>query len=519
MNQDAYDILKNMNTVTIDLETTGLKAGVDQIYSGGIYNVKNGALINKSESFFDIKRPEILNPTVDDLTNALKMSHSSSEFGKRQAGEIVNGKGTGVNVLKPWAEAVVQGKTEGVSDFVGRLNSALKDKDGSILLLQNVNFEDRELSRLHHTLRREGGLGNFTEFTSNLLDKGLAASSDPRFGEVFNRYLLPKNIFDLRQNQFTSLRAVQENIRNEGLGTHLQQYYQSSMNIVDKYMDNIVRANQTGKTAVVDIMDLSKAIYAHGAVSGQVKPEMLTFGSKVETLAPALLSGRQELHSALDDSEIQSQLFQILTDELKVIKEKGPSYQSPVVDKLVKQIEKDSLYSVQSKDRALSVTREYLEGTTDLNKEGLISALDKRFFNQNTHLSHFTKDEFNISDYYTKLKAEANKFFDEKGAPNRSAEQIQEGIEEFTSNYKTSSTSKIAKTIESSFVSKMLRSKTAKITAGVAGVGLVGSMLFGGDKEKRDEVKYNTYDELYNNQYYGSAFADWQNRNNSHRML
>ena len=37
--------------------------------------------------------------------------------------------------------------------------------------------------------------------------------------------------------------------------------------------------------------------------------------------------------------------------------------------------------------------------------------------------------------------------------------------------------------------------------------------------EDGQEIKYNTFDELYNSQYYGTGFADWQNRNNAHRVL
>lgn len=54
---------------------------------------------------------------------------------------------------------------------------------------------------------------------------------------------------------------------------------------------------------------------------------------------------------------------------------------------------------------------------------------------------------------------------------------------------------------------------------GAAAAVFGANMMFGGNKEKQRDVTYNTYDELYNSQYYGSQFADWQNRNNSHRMM
>ena len=51
------------------------------------------------------------------------------------------------------------------------------------------------------------------------------------------------------------------------------------------------------------------------------------------------------------------------------------------------------------------------------------------------------------------------------------------------------------------------------------GGGLAAANLFIGGGEKGEDKKYNTYDELYNNQYYGSGFADWQERNNAHKIL
>ncbi len=47
---------------------------------------------------------------------------------------------------------------------------------------------------------------------------------------------------------------------------------------------------------------------------------------------------------------------------------------------------------------------------------------------------------------------------------------------------------------------------------------VAGTLLLGGGAEGKGE-KYNTYDELYNGMYYGSPFADWQERNNAHKVL
>ena len=60
--------------------------------------------------------------------------------------------------------------------------------------------------------------------------------------------------------------------------------------------------------------------------------------------------------------------------------------------------------------------------------------------------------------------------------------------------------------------------KTHKNKVALVGAGLAASLFIDGS-EKGEDKKYNTYDELYNNQYYGTGFADWQNRNNAHKVL
>ena len=60
--------------------------------------------------------------------------------------------------------------------------------------------------------------------------------------------------------------------------------------------------------------------------------------------------------------------------------------------------------------------------------------------------------------------------------------------------------------------------KSNKGKYGIGAAVVAGTLLLGGGAEGKGE-KYNTYDELYNGMYYGSPFADWQERNNAHKVL
>ena len=63
-------------------------------------------------------------------------------------------------------------------------------------------------------------------------------------------------------------------------------------------------------------------------------------------------------------------------------------------------------------------------------------------------------------------------------------------------------------------------STKSKILMGVGatvGVMWLGSMDGSNTKPKKQEM--TSYDDLYGNVYLGQSYADWQERNNSHRMI
>lgn len=516
MDEATLRILSKMTTVSLDLETTGLQSS-DEVWSGGFYSVKEGAVLNKHQSFFHINAKD----EYRDLTNAsqiesvLEKAHSSAEFGARQAGRGLNPDGTTTkNVLSEWAHAVINKQVTDQNSFIGKLGQELSDKRGNILLLQNVNFEDRVLSQAYAS----GEIPAFKAITDKFVTKGLPPSMHPSFGESFQRYLLPTNVYESRLLQANSLKELQR-VYGKGEDTKdaLFNYRKSSMAVLHEHTKNIFEAGRSGGTAVVDLMDMTKALYAHGALSGQIPVSHLAFGTKVDTLSKAILNQAEE-HSALSDAIQQQKIFKRVSEELATIKREGHLYESPLINDLMNQIKKDKLYSTQLKDRALSVTREYLENSKDITLEGLSERLDKRFYLPNKHLSKEVHEEFSVSDYYDKMGKRLENHFDEHGKLKTNVEGVLEDLSNFGKDYKYTKTEATKSALSMDRLAKLAGHKAVKIGAGVVGAGFVGSMFFGGDKEKQKEVKYNTYDELYNNQYYGSAFADWQNRNNSHRM-
>lgn len=500
---DKFDVLNKMVTINIDLETLGVDPVRDQIYSGAVYSTKEGTGSKQAASFFDIDKGQY--PSGMPLDEFLASRHSSQFFGKEQLKR---------KSLQGWADSVQQGGTTSLTNFVDNiLEHKNSSKDGAILLAQNISFEDRAISAAYK--RGEIDSGSFSNLVSQFISKGDVANGN---------FFKPQDITDMNWERY---RILDDKIRPshkmnnaEGLKQGLQEYYDQSMKIIDTYMDHFNTASSQDRIATADLMDFSKALYAHGAVQGKLDPRLLTYGTKVDYLAEVLLN-QSEQHEAMSDAVQQDKLFKIMTSELKNIKEQGVGYNSPIVDKLARNFEKHKVLEKQVKSSATSFLREYLESpkTVDTSLEAIQkNAMDNFLYRNRFIAEEGTVEGFNFGRFRQDLDGIIKKAHDIQTAKTSPFDRgvFLNDVEEMLNAYEHSPG---AKDKSRDFIRKHLNNKTTLAVAGGAAALFAGSMLFGGNKEKQKEVKYNTYDELYNSQYYGTQFADWQNRNNSHRMM
>lgn len=499
---DKYDVLSNMMTINIDLETLGVDPVRDQIYSGAVYSTKKGTGSMEAASFFDIDKGNY--PNNMPLEEFLESRHASKFFGKQQ-----QQRGS----LAGWAKAASDGSTSTMDSFIENiLQHKNTQNEGAILLAQNISFEDRALSAAY----TRGDIQTpFTELVKNIVSKGDNEAA---------RYLQPKEITDMNWERF---RIIDDNIRpaikggsKNALQEGLEQYYQKSLDIVDTYVDHFNKAKTENRIATADLMDFTKAVYAHGAVQGKIDPRLLTYGSKVDFLAETLL-GAPELHEAMADAKQQDELFKIMSKEIQSIKKEGIGYQSPIVDKLAAAFKEQRVLEKQVKSSASSFIREYLESpkTKDFSLEGIKKGALTQFHYRN----RFIADEGTIEGFnYQTFKEDLNSILDRNYQKHSGTtnpfdrgvflNDVEEELSDYVHKPRVSDTTK-------TLFEKHFNKRTAGIIGGAAAAVFGANMMFGGNKEKQREVTYNTYDELYNSQYYGSQFADWQNRNNSHRMM
>ena len=488
----------DMMTINIDLETLGVNIR-DQVYSGAVYSNTQGTE-RSAQSFFNIDNNAYPNNDKLTLEDYLKTRHASQFFGQKQ-----QERGS----LKGWAEAVATGKTSGLSDYVQSiLNMHNETTGGSILLAQNLQFENRALSRAYNN----GQIGQpFTQLINQIVNR----ATDKPFSLLEASGISQLN-WDRKNILMDGIRPAYLGGNSPLLQESLNAYYAKSMEIIDNYEDSMKKAQASGGIALVDLMDYSKAVYAHGAAQGKVDPRMLLYGNKVEYLAETLL-GETETHEALSDAKHQDRLFKILSKEVALMREKGLDYESPVVEKLSASFEKERVLEKQVKSSAINYFREYLDNNPkDLSLTALKTEPFKDFEYKNRFLIQAgTTQGFNFKDFRKDLDSIIEQEYNANVNETVDTDKLLYALESRLDTYKHEPT--VPKTTLIENLPKFNKSTALKI-GGVGAALFATSMMFGGNKEEQQRKKYNTYDELYNNQYYGTAFADWENRNNSHKM-
>ena len=296
----------------------------------------------------------------------------------------------------------------------------------------------------------------------------------------------------------------------------LGKYAAANIDVVNELQNQIESVRlKGGKYTVGDSMHLSKAFMAIGAATGQFDPKNLMLGNKIETLAHVMLDGYEETHQALDDAKIQGKITTRLTEELDKFRA-DPNYKSELLEKLNTHISKNS-GELADKSFRESLLRE----VKDINNLDDADGFVKTFKWIDKTTKNYSAANGSIEDrkaYSSQFKQALDEAYKEK---NATAETIKDRMEKFVSEVEVRGAAERSQGPELARDSKSLMKKAldGKKKFLAIGGGLAAANLFIGGGEKGEDKKYNTYDELYNNQYYGSGFADWQERNNAHKIL
>lgn len=512
-----HNQLKGMGIYVLDVETTGVEVSDKMFSSGRVRIDRKGNPIKGSEieSHYDVgsggKLDRALFKTEEEYQEALEKNlaraHSSKTFGKAQ-----KERGS----LAGNAKARIKGELTTPASFLSDFERDISDnKKGSIIWGHNNRFENNQFGKL------EGSSAEYDDAFKRMEARNVVNHSG-LFGEttkMSNRASDPQMKGLVQRATSILYEDVNESILSQNpdkLRAALGKYAAANIDVINELQNQIEAVRlKGGMYTVGDSMHLSRAFMAIGAATGQFDPKNLMMGNKIETLAHVMLDGYEETHQALDDAKIQGKITTRLTEELDKFRA-DPNYKSELLEKLNTHISKNS-GELADKSFRESLLREVKDITSLNDYEGF----DKTFKWIDKTTRNYSAANGNVSDrkaYAEQFKQALDKAYKEKEA---TADTVKASMEKFIEQNQVEGAASRINGPERARDGKSIMKKAldGKKKFLAIGGGLAAANLFIGGGEKGEDKKYNTYDELYNNQYYGSGFADWQERNNAHKIL
>lgn len=509
------DTLKNIGVYVVDVETTGLTRS-DHMFSAAYtkMNVDDGSPVSTKESFFNIrsvKRPNEANYKSRDEFSAeiekrIARAHSSSVFGDQQlqAGS-----------LKDAAQAMADKKTITPATFLQNFSADLgAEQNGSIVLTHNAQFENNQFERLHSSSSQAYDRAYQSVKNRNVGNRGLfgADSTLTNWSTNEDQRGLSQRI---RDSHLKYVEAVKGNADPSIIRGALGDYAVENKNLINHMMEQIKSVEgQAGKYVNLDTMPILRGLMSFGALNGDVDAGNMLLGGKVEHHAMAWFQ-QVESHTAGGDTQLQGKIgTTVLFKELEEYA-KDPTRSSERMKALNAYINEQNVGTETFKSSIVSeITNTNKYKDANAYKAGVYD-----WINDSVERYSLTSgDHSERIGIANSIKVKFDEVIQEK--PNKSHESIAREMETWIKTMSsTTESQKSGRDMVSEIASQGKNFfKNHKGKLGLAAAGLAASMFIDGS-EKGEDKKYNTYDELYNNQYYGSGFADWQNRNNAHKVL
>lgn len=511
LNNDFVATLKDMGVFVVDVETTGLDKS-DRMYSAAhsSFNIDPNSPIETKGSFFGLKGTNLPRKNykteesyLSALETSLKNRHSSQSFGEKQ---LKN------KSLRGYAEAIANNTTSSPTKFLEELEGKVSSNTkGSVIFSHNSNFENNTFNNLKGSSKAYDSVFERLEARNTLNASGIFATNpnlstqtrvsdlkglSQKAGEFYNNTLV------------STVKTNDPSLIRKALG----EYAAKNVEVVNEIHNQINATRlKAGQYTSVDTMHLSRALMSFGALNGDVSIGNLVAGDKVEHQAMAFL-GEKEMHTAAGDADQQSRIAKKLLSELDEYK-KDPNYKSKLLKDYDTYLTKNNAATQSFKS---SLMNQVLSINDYKNSDSLMKTYD--FFDKSLdRYSIASGDHEERKLFHTKLKQAIDENIRDN---NKSLKEVRASLEQFADEFdiKGPRVSTKVKTSPAMTESLMEGLKNHKKIVAVAGLGLGVSLLAGGGEKGRDK-KYNTYDELYNSQYYGTGFADWQERNGAHKVL
>ena len=469
------------------------------------------------------------------LESSLK--HSNGRFSKKAFED-----GNFNQFMSMYEKGELSSLEKSLNNTLGNIN--LND----VVVLQNMNFENQMLKS-----SLDQGLISKEHYES--IAKRMETVSVDLEGNTQTLFQRPHKVQKLmRQADMMYHTEYLNNLSEDSF----QQYRSTVNNAIAEYTSSINNKNRVGAVAV-ELQDLSKAFLANAANRGLIDKQTATLGLNVDFLSRAIL-GTSEKHTALKDSEDTISLFkkmwemnsdlnsgaELSENTLKVlnnIKEQQPeeinkrfisTVRSVINDFKEKNYTKigDNLTwytpeislrqqvndgSVIEKLDKISVSQKEKEYNLPKALDNVISRYNKYTdniggFDRKNYVNNIVND-FNSGASFQGIHTKVdNDYFNLKTEPTSSTESI---INKEINNSMNNSDNFWSKKTE--LFGKEMKMKTKATILGGIGVGLA-TMAFTQRPHPQDERYNNVSEQFYDEQYLGTAFVDFKERNKHYMM-
>lgn len=481
------NLLTNPNTpvFSLDIEATSLDAEKSKIYSVGVSGDKNYAKEFFQDGVID------KNTKPKKIIRGLINAHEEGGAGTFAKKQVKN------KSFDPYKKAFESKTLSTMDETFTTITKDLKGKSG-VMIIQNMNYESSQLGQAKN---KQGAQNLSREVRANFLE-GLFGI-DPEYHADSNllipqdkRIIEARKSFDRSSELFKRAGKFSQDSNNKFAGR-----LRDSSDNFEKILNLVISENNAkDKLTPVELMDITKLYTAKLTLNGGLEAPYLNTGLSVEYLAESLLNDSEQ-HQALMDSKQQRLSYKIFSRRMDKINSR---------DELSK---KDLEYGKNLMDSDVhdrtfikNIENRLIEGTNgkkDFSEKDLNKALYKAV---NNYSSIPEKANFNRLAFAEDIRQSFLK------DPSEAFEKL--------GNIRESSLLPDIKPLSVADESPILRSgksNNAKVLMGLTALGVVSMVGSNNRRSKKEEM--TSYDDLYENVYLGQQYANWQERNNSNKMI
>ena len=247
---------------SIDVEASGVQAGVDKIWSIGM---SDG--LNEKEVFINT--------------------------GEQAQAELMDPKNKIFDVegyFDPYKKAIKDNRTVPIEKGLSEVMEQAVEKD--MILIQNHSYENRMIG------------AEISDEMGEQLGKRIEGVQKSRFGTT-KVLFRPPEVRKIAGQIDLELAGLADAETKVSRGRQVKKISSKYDEMIRSYSKSVM---QTEKATVVDLMDITKAVYAKAATKGLMEPSMINTGVSVDFLSKAMM-GKAERHTAAADSTTQIKVF------------------------------------------------------------------------------------------------------------------------------------------------------------------------------------------------------------------